>query len=119
VRVLREALTTTTGTTRIRFTAEQRRRLAIKGKVFTPQERRQPSQIVRPFLESVGWVLTVMRTRSPVFSVGRRRPSLLFTRTVSTEGRRSRFQSVRSVGTQLDGHFNGLSLRSSVSDRCW
>jgi putative transposase len=37
-----------TGTERIRFTNEQRRRLALKGKVLTPPEREACCQIVRP-----------------------------------------------------------------------
>jgi hypothetical protein len=48
VRVLREALAAATGKTRIAFTPEQRRRLALKGKVLTPQEREGCCQIVRP-----------------------------------------------------------------------
>jgi putative transposase len=48
VRVLREALATATGKTRIAFTPEQRRRLAIKGKALTPDERQSCCQIVRP-----------------------------------------------------------------------
>jgi hypothetical protein len=37
VRILKKALAT--GTERITFTAEQRRRLALKGKNLTPDER--------------------------------------------------------------------------------
>jgi len=48
VRVLREALANATGTSRIRFTPEQRRRLATKGKALTPKEREESCQIVRP-----------------------------------------------------------------------
>jgi hypothetical protein len=48
VRVLREVYTETTGRKRIPFTDEQRRRLAIKGKALTPQERDNCCQIVRP-----------------------------------------------------------------------
>jgi putative transposase len=48
VRVLKESLRATTGTTRIRFSPEQRRRLARKGKLLTPEERRACCQIVRP-----------------------------------------------------------------------
>ncbi len=39
VRVLREALLTATGKTRIAFTVEHRQRLAIKGRAPTPDER--------------------------------------------------------------------------------
>jgi hypothetical protein len=39
VLVLKESLRATTGTTRIRFTPEQRRRLARKGKQLTREER--------------------------------------------------------------------------------
>ena len=48
VRVLKELLVAETGTTRMAFTTEQRRRLAIKGKALTPEERRASCQIVRP-----------------------------------------------------------------------
>ena len=48
VRVLREALRTATGKSRIAFTVEQRRRLAIKGKALTPHERQGCCQIMRP-----------------------------------------------------------------------
>jgi putative transposase len=48
VRVLKEALAAATGKTRIDFTAEQRRRLALKGKQLTAEERRACCQIVRP-----------------------------------------------------------------------
>jgi len=48
VRVLREVYTETTGRKRIPFTDEQRRRLAIKGKALTPEEREACCQIVRP-----------------------------------------------------------------------
>ncbi len=48
VRVLKEALAAATGKTRIDFSAEQRRRLALKGKELTAEERRACGQIVRP-----------------------------------------------------------------------
>jgi hypothetical protein len=48
VRVLQEALAAATGKTRIDLSAEQRRRLAAKGKALTPAERRWCCQIVRP-----------------------------------------------------------------------
>jgi putative transposase len=48
IRVLKEALATTTGKPRIAFTDEQRRRLATKGKALTPAEREQRCQLVRP-----------------------------------------------------------------------
>ncbi|MGA7119483.1 MAG: hypothetical protein WBY94_05255 [Polyangiaceae bacterium] len=48
VLVLKESLRATTGTTRIRFTPEQRRRLVRKGKQLTPEERRASCLIVRP-----------------------------------------------------------------------
>ena len=48
VRVLKEALAAATGTIRIDFTADQRRRLALKGKLLTAEERRACCQIVRP-----------------------------------------------------------------------
>ena len=48
VRTLKEALTTATGTERIRVTEAQRRRLAVMGKALTPRERETCCQIVRP-----------------------------------------------------------------------
>ena len=39
VRVLKEALAAATGKTRIDLSCEQRRRLALKGKKLTPEER--------------------------------------------------------------------------------
>jgi hypothetical protein len=48
VRVLKEALAAATGKTRIDFRAEQRRRLALKGKKLTAEERRACCQIVSP-----------------------------------------------------------------------
>ncbi len=48
VRVLREVYAETTGQKRIPFTDEQRRRLAIKRKALTPEERVACCQIVRP-----------------------------------------------------------------------
>ena len=47
-RVLKEALRTATGKSRIPFTDEQRGRLATKGKALTPAERDECCQIVRP-----------------------------------------------------------------------
>jgi hypothetical protein len=46
--MLKEALATATGKKRIDFTAEQRRRLALKGKALTPEEREGCCQLVRP-----------------------------------------------------------------------
>ena len=48
IRILKEALATKTGSQRITFTAEQRRRLALKGKELTPAERRTCCHIVKP-----------------------------------------------------------------------
>jgi hypothetical protein len=48
VRVLKEALAAATGKTRIDLSVEQRRRLALKGKALTAEERRACCQIVRP-----------------------------------------------------------------------
>jgi hypothetical protein len=47
-RVLREVFKETTGRKRIPFTDEQRRRLAMKGKTLTPDERETCCQLVRP-----------------------------------------------------------------------
>jgi len=48
IRTLKEALAARTGSQRITFTAEQRRRLALKGMKLTPAERRACCQIVKP-----------------------------------------------------------------------
>jgi len=48
VRVLKEALAAATGKSHIDLSAEQRRRLALKGKELTAEERRACCQIVRP-----------------------------------------------------------------------
>ena len=48
VRVLKDVVKTSTGTSRISFTADHRRRLALKGKELTPDERRTCCQLVRP-----------------------------------------------------------------------
>ena len=48
VRVLKEVVRAISGTGRIAFTAEQRRRLAIAGKELSPDERRKYCQIVKP-----------------------------------------------------------------------
>jgi hypothetical protein len=48
VRLLKEALVAATGKSRIAFTSEQRRRLALKGKALSPAERTACCQIVRP-----------------------------------------------------------------------
>ena len=48
VRVLKEVLFETSSTTRISFTANQRRRLALKGIELTAKERRTCCQLVRP-----------------------------------------------------------------------
>jgi transposase len=47
-RILKEPLRAATGTERIHFTPDQRRRLALAGKELTPKERRQCCQIVKP-----------------------------------------------------------------------
>ena len=48
VTVLRQMLESATGTARLRFTPEQRRRLAVAGKALTPTERRACCHIVSP-----------------------------------------------------------------------
>jgi len=47
-RVLKDAVRSATGKTRVDLTDEQRRRLATKGKALTPAEREECCQIVRP-----------------------------------------------------------------------
>ena len=48
IRFLKEALRAATGSSRISFTADQRRRLAVAGKELTPEERRKHCQLVKP-----------------------------------------------------------------------
>jgi transposase InsO family protein len=48
VAALREQRATVTGSTRLRFTAEQRRRLAVAGKALTASERRECCHVVTP-----------------------------------------------------------------------
>ena len=55
VRVLREALATATGKSRICFTPEQRRRLAIKGKALTLDGARGVLSDLRPAHSARAW----------------------------------------------------------------
>ena len=48
VRVLKDVPKAATGSDRIVFTADQRRRLAVAGKVLSPEERKKCCQIVKP-----------------------------------------------------------------------
>jgi hypothetical protein len=48
VRVLKEILAAITGSGRIPFTADQRRRLAVAGKELSPEERKKCCQVVKP-----------------------------------------------------------------------
>lgn len=48
IAALREQLANATGTSRLRFTPEQRRRLAMAGKALAPSERRKCCHIVTP-----------------------------------------------------------------------
>src|ERR1039457_3713613 len=48
VRVLKEVVAAITGSGRMAFTADQRRRLAVAGKALSPEERRKYCQIVKP-----------------------------------------------------------------------
>ena len=61
VRVLKEVVLTTTGGTRISFTAGQRRRLALAGKELSPQERWKYCQLVTP-----ATILAWFRSRAKV-----------------------------------------------------
>jgi hypothetical protein len=54
VRVLKEILAAITGSGRLSFTADQRRRLAVAGKALSPEERKKCCQVVKP--ETIlGW----------------------------------------------------------------
>jgi hypothetical protein len=48
VQVLKEILAAITGSRRITFTADQRRRLAVAGRVLSPEERKKCCQLVKP-----------------------------------------------------------------------
>ena len=48
VRILKEILAATTGQRRVVFSDKQRRRLAVKGKQLTPEERRECCELVTP-----------------------------------------------------------------------
>lgn len=48
VRILNEILAATTGQRRVVFSDKQRRRLAVKGKELTPEERRECCELVTP-----------------------------------------------------------------------
>jgi hypothetical protein len=56
VRVLKAILEALTGTGRISFAADQRRRLAIVGKALSPEERKRCCQVVKPGT-ILGWFL--------------------------------------------------------------
>ena len=47
VRVLKEILVAISGSERIPFTADQRRRLAVVGRALSPEERKRCCQIVK------------------------------------------------------------------------
>jgi transposase len=74
VRVLKEILVALTGSQRISFTADQRRRLAVVGKALSPEERKKYCQIVKPGT-ILGWFrhLGKQRYDSSKSKVGRPR----------------------------------------------
>src|SRR5450759_907029 len=74
VRVLKDVLAAITGSGRILFTAEQRRRLAVAGKELSPEERRKYCQIVKP-ATLLAWFreLGARQYASPRRQVGRPR----------------------------------------------
>jgi transposase len=74
VRVLKEILEALTGSGRISFTADQRRRLAIAGKALSPEERKKCCQVVKPGT-ILGWFrqLAARKYDSSKAKVGRPR----------------------------------------------
>ncbi len=70
VRVLREVYTETTGRKGIPFTDEQRRRLAVKGKTLTPEEREARCHSSAPAPLSIGFVGSRVRSTTAPRSVG-------------------------------------------------
>jgi hypothetical protein len=74
VRVLKEILAAITGSGRIPFTADQRRRLAVVGRALSPEERKKCCQIVKPGT-ILGWFrqLAAQKYDSSKSKVGRPR----------------------------------------------
>jgi putative transposase len=74
VRVLKESLAVITGSGRIPFTADQRRRLAVVGRALSPEERKKCCQIVKPGT-ILGWFrqLAAQKYDSSKSKVGRPR----------------------------------------------
>jgi putative transposase len=74
VRVLKDVLKAATGSDRIVFTADQRRRLAVVGRALSPEERRKCCQIVKPGT-ILGWFrhLAAQKYDSSKSKVGRPR----------------------------------------------
>jgi putative transposase len=74
VRVLKEILAVITGSGRIPFTADQRRRLAVVGRALSPEERKKCCQIVKPGT-ILGWFrqLAAQKYDSSKSKVGRPR----------------------------------------------
>jgi len=74
VRVLKEILAALTGSGRISFTADQRRRLAVAGKALSLEERKKCCQIVKPGT-ILGWFrqLAAQKYDSSKSKVGRPR----------------------------------------------
>ncbi|HTP49056.1 MAG TPA: hypothetical protein VMK42_00035 [Anaeromyxobacteraceae bacterium] len=74
VRVLKEILAAITGSRRISFTAEQRRRLAVAGRALSPEERKKCCQIAKPGT-ILGWFrqLAARKYDSSTRKVGRPR----------------------------------------------
>jgi len=58
VRVLKEILAAITGSGRLSFTADQRRRLAVAGKALSPEERKKICQVVKPGTPALSRCLT-------------------------------------------------------------
>jgi putative transposase len=77
VRVLKEILAAITGSDRISFTVEQRRRLAVAGKALSPEERNKCCQVVKPGT-ILGWFrqMAARKYDSSKMKVGRPRKDL-------------------------------------------
>jgi hypothetical protein len=118
VRVLKEMLAAMTGSGRMSFTADQRRRLAVVGKALSPEERKKCCQIVKPGT-ILGWFrqMAARKYDSSKGKVGRPRKDKEFVEHYMTE----RFhqgiggQLIRNVGATNDNGADGkVACRSRL-----
>jgi hypothetical protein len=70
VRVLKDILVALTGSQRISFTADQRRRLAVAGKALSPEERKKYCQIVVENKDNGDRLITCFHCGYPEYTGG-------------------------------------------------